>query len=409
MFPTENIEQLRKSLEKCVKCGLCQSVCPVYATESGEQNYSRGKLSLLRGIAEGRLELDEKAVEALSLCVGCGSCQGSCKNEVEYINLLSAARKKINEQKGMPFIKKFALKAFSRRGEAENLVTYGSIFKRIITAGRGAGKGLDLKFPIPGIGKGVYYPPLAEESFILNAGGIHKAKNEWTRLAFFVGCSSSFILPEIGEAVLKFLVKNGVTVIIPGEQVCCGTPHYISGDPATSNELLRLNEEEFGKYEFDGVITGCATCGGGLKEYYNIKDKSGKLKPVYDFNEFIINNRERFKIDPEIFDGKITWHDPCHLVRLQKIKKEPRALLKDKTGEAFIEMESPDSCCGFGGVFAASNPKTALAIAKKKSERIEESGAGTVVTSCPGCVLFLRMGASTHGGKWKVKHIAEIL
>jgi glycolate oxidase iron-sulfur subunit len=392
-----------------VKCGLCQSVCPVYATQSGEQNFSRGKISLLRGISEGRLTLDEKAIEALSLCVGCASCQGSCKNEVEYINLLSAARKKINHEKGMPYTKKFALETFSKRGEAENLVTYGSILKKIISAGRGSGKGLELKFPIPGIGKGIYYPPLANESFISRNGGIYKAKNEWARLAFFVGCSSSFILPEIGEAVLNFLIRNGITIIIPEGQVCCGTPHYISGDPDTSNRLLAENETEFARYEFDGVITGCPTCGGGLKEYYNIKDSTGKARPVYDFNEFIAANLDRFEIRHVETDETITWHDPCHLVRLQKIKKQPRKLLKAAVGESFKEMESPDTCCGFGGVFAAAKPKTALAIAKKKAERIEASGAGTVITSCPGCVLFLRMGASLHGGKWNVKHIAQIL
>lgn len=416
MFPIDGLSEIKKLAESCVKCGLCQAVCPVYTVEGGEQSCARGKTALMRKAAEGELDLDRYVIDALSRCVGCSSCQAVCRNGVEFIRMLAAARKTIREQercprnfRWSPLVKKLALGIFAERDEAEEIATYGSLFNKVVRGGRLSGKGLELKFPIPGIGKGAYVPPMAERSFIEKEGGIHKAENEWTRVAFFVGCSSSLILPEIGEAILSFLLKNGVTIVIPPEQVCCGTPHYISGDPDTSNRLLALNEEEFANRGFDSVITGCATCGGGLKEFYSLRNNKGESVPVYDFNEFIVEHKDRFKIDPSKIQGKITWHDPCHLARLQNIKEQPRELLIASAGGNFIEMERPDSCCGFGGVFAAAEPKIAIETAKVKAERIRESEAVTVVTSCPGCVLFLRMGKTLSGGDWEVIHIAELL
>jgi Fe-S oxidoreductase len=146
-----------------------------------------------------------------------------------------------------------------------------------------------------------------------------------------------------------------------------------------------------------------------LKEYYDLKSKDGKSLPVYDFVEFLSKYRKKFKLPDLSKDGKYTWHDPCHLYRLQKIKQQPRNILKNLLSDRFVEMEKPASCCGFGGVFAASNVSTALDIAKKKSERIKSSGADTVVTACPGCVLLLRMGSSINGGKYNVIHISQLL
>ncbi len=409
MFPIDKIEDIQRMLGNCVKCGMCQSVCPIYEAEGGEENISRGKQALLKGVAEGKLELDKPVIRALGLCVGCAGCQSNCKNEVEYIRLLSAGRRMVNEQKHIPVVKKLALGIFSRRDEAEGIATYGSLFNKVLNLGKKGHRGLDLKFPLPGFGKGLYVPPMAEQSFLDTHGGTHRAKKEWIRVAFFVGCTSSFILPEIAQGVLDFMLANGVTVIIPPEQVCCGTPHYISGDPKTSNILLEKNEHDFSRFDFDAVITGCPTCGGGLKEFYEIHNKSLEKVPVYDFNEFIIKHREKFEINESEDSGTYTWHDPCHLAKLQKIKKEPRSILRDRLGSKFSEMEKPDTCCGFGGVFAAANPRTALNIASKKSARIIESDASTVVTSCPGCVLFLRLGRSMAGGDYKIQHISTIL
>lgn len=411
MFPDEKIEDLKDLFDDCVKCGMCQSVCPVYQAEGGEENNSRGRIALMKLIASGELPLDDYTVGLLNRCVGCTSCESTCRNGVEYLKLLAAARRDINRRKGAPLVKKIALGAFAEKSGASEAAKTGSFFTRLLGKLRKKESGLKIKFPIkmPVLGKGFYVPPLTDEGFIERYAGEHKAENEWTRLGFFVGCSSSFILPEIAEAMLKFLTSNGVTVIVPGAQGCCGTPHYISGDSETANRLLKDNEAEFAHYDIDGVITGCPTCGGGLKEFYSLKNSSGKLLPVYDFNEFIAKNIARFKIEAKTSDGTITWHDPCHLVRLQKIKKQPRDLVRMVFDDQFIEMEKPDSCCGFGGVFAAANPSTALKIAKDKAERIKRSGAKTVVTSCPGCVLFLRIGASMNGGEYDVKHISQIL
>jgi len=411
MFPDEKIENLKDLFEDCVKCGMCQAVCPVFKAEGGEENSSRGRLALMKLVASGGLPLDDYTAGLLNRCAGCTSCESTCRNGVEYLKLLAAARRKMNKEKGAPLIKKITLGAFAEKSGAAEVAKTGAFLTRLLGRLRKKGSGLTIKFPvkIPGLGKGIYVPPLADEGFIERYAGEHKAENEWTRLGFFVGCSSSFILPEIAVAMLKFLTKNGVTVIVPGGQGCCGTPHYISGDSDTANRLLKENEIEFARLDIDGVITGCATCGGGLKEFYTLKNKSGNKLPVYDFNEFVAKNIKRFKIDPNPLDGNVTWHDPCHLARLQKINKQPRDLVRMVFGDSFIEMEKPDSCCGFGGVFAAANPGTALKIAKEKAERIKLSGAKTVITSCPGCVLFLRIGAAITGGDYKVKHISQIL
>jgi len=368
-------------------------------------------LMVMKLIASGELQLNDYTMSLLNRCAGCTSCEATCRNGVEYLKLLAAARRDMNRRKGTPLLKKIALRAFAERSGAAEVSKSGYFFTKLLGRLQKKESGLKIKFPlkIPGLGKGIYIPPLADEGFIEKYAGEHKAEGEWTRLGFFVGCSSSFILPEIAEAMLNFLTKNGVTVIIPEAQGCCGAPHYISGDSKSANQLLTDNETEFARYNIDGVITGCATCGGGLKEFYTLKNSFGTKLPVYDFSEFVASNIKRFKIEAKQAEGRITWHDPCHLVRLQKINKQPRELLRKVFGKNFTEMEKPDSCCGFGGVFAAANPGTAMKIAKENAGRIRQSGAKTVVTSCPGCVLFLRIGAAMNGCDYKILHISQVL
>jgi len=409
MFPSNRDINLDEITKRCVMCGRCQAVCPVYASSSTEDNCARGKIRLIEKIKNNEYDFDDYIKGAINRCVACSACQDACKNDVNYIDLIAAGREMMNESAGEPLIKKLALSRFAERDETEQISRYGSVINKIFNRKDGAGSGIRLKFPIPGVGDGMYIPPLAESAFQEKQGGTHGAKNEWMRVVFFVGCSLSFILPEIAESILEFLVSSGITVIVPPDQVCCGTPHYLSGEPDTANRLLWKNRDAFAEYKADAVITGCPTCGGGLKDYYDLKDKDGKHLPVYDFVEFISKYRRKLKLPELSGDGKYTWHDPCHLYRLQKIKDEPREILRNLLSDRFVEMEKPASCCGFGGVFAASNIPTALDIAKKKSDRIKQSGAVTVVTACPGCVLFLRIGAAANTGTYNVIHLSQLL
>jgi glycolate oxidase iron-sulfur subunit len=262
MFPAARDIDIKEILSRCVKCGRCQAVCPVYAVSSTEDNCARGKIQLIEKIFDNESDFKDYIKRALNRCVACSACQDACKNDVNYIDLMAAGRGMMNESTGEPLIKKMILSRFAERSEAEEISHYGSIISKLFQSRDGKGSGITLKFPIPGLGDGMYIPPLAEESFVIKHGGLHRAKKEWTRLAFFVGCSSSFILPEIAESILKFLVSNGVTVVVPPDQVCCGTPHYLSGEPDMANELLGKNRNAFAAYNVDAVITGCPTCGG---------------------------------------------------------------------------------------------------------------------------------------------------
>ncbi|MBI4650341.1 hypothetical protein HY745_03455 [Candidatus Desantisbacteria bacterium] len=235
------------------------------------------------------------------------------------------------------------------------------------------------------------------------------------RVGFFPGCLFEYIYTDIGKAIIEVLIKNDIEVVLPKKLECCGIAAFTSGDENTAKNLAMNNVKTFLSYDLDTIITGCASCGSALKNDYRmlladtgieIEKFSSKVK---DISEFLIESVQYEKKIISDLKSKVTYHDPCHLGRKQKVIAEPRKILKSINKLDFIEMTGAKDCCGGGGSFSLYNYEIAGKIRKRKIEHIEETGAEYIATSCPGCIMHISDGLAQKNSKVKIVHIMELL
>jgi glycolate oxidase iron-sulfur subunit len=214
------------------------------------------------------------------------------------------------------------------------------------------------------------------------------------RVLYFSGCATNYLFENVGRSVIATLTRLGVEVIVPKGQMCCGLPIALSGARKITLTNIRRNLEILNRKDVDAVIVDCASCGSALKEEYtHILEELGENagaartlgKKLLDIAEYLA----RFELETILrpFPGRVIYHDPCHLVRSQGVREEPRSLLRRIPGMEFVEMEGPDVCCGGGGTFQWEHREVAAGITKNKIQAIAETEAQFVASGCPGCRL----------------------
>jgi glycolate oxidase iron-sulfur subunit len=235
------------------------------------------------------------------------------------------------------------------------------------------------------------------------------------RVGFFLGCAQSLMFSEESAATVRVLNRNGCTVITPKETVCCGMPAAGYGLQDLVIEHAKLNIELFGKEELDVIVTDCATCGSKLKEYAEILEGdpnwaerattfSSKIRDVSEFLVSIPLEKPQGK-----FKARITYHDPCHLRRAQKIWKEPRELLQMIDGVEYVELPEADWCCGSAGSQLITHYETSTRVLDRKMENLKSTGAEIITSGCPGCQMQLMTGIQRSGLNVKVMHPIQLL
>jgi len=235
-------------------------------------------------------------------------------------------------------------------------------------------------------------------------------------VALFTGCMVNHIYPEIGEAALKVLHQQGITVVIPPQQHCCGLAAHANGDQDTALELGRAVLDCLAEAKVDAVLTLCGSCGNTLRNelgewFEGDPARSGKARAladkVQDFAQYLVAIGLRGPLAP--LEGRFTYHESCHLTRGQGVKTQPRDLIRAIPGLDFQELAAPGRCCGSAGSFSLAHYDLTLKISARKTEDILSSGADTVVTGCPSCVMQLRDGLHQGGAPTRVLHLAQLL
>ncbi len=414
-------DQVIKEAAKCSGCGFCLSVCPIYQALGVETLASRGRMDTVRGMLLGELKLSPRMEEILSTCLLCQACEASCPPGAAAHKVILEARHRAVKEKGLPWVKRLAFRRLLKDRKA---------LARALSLVRGIqGSPYHKKLPelrhlptlFSALAGGRALPPMARKplrerfpELVTPAPGV----NLRGRVGFFSGCYSEFVETAMGDAAIRLLAREGFQVFFPREQVCCGAPALYSGDLEDTLEIALLNAGAFSKLELDSVLVICATCGSGLMEGYSIvaqhlkgKDKAlveGLSQKVQDISAFLSARglKERLCL-PEPM--KVTYHDPCHHVRGQNIRGEPRELLLSVGNLSLTEMAEPARCCGGGGSFSLNKPELSVEIGKWKVQDILSTGAQAVVTSCPGCILQIREVAQREGAAFRVLHLAELL
>jgi glycolate oxidase iron-sulfur subunit len=370
---------------KCVRCGSCKALCPTYDYDARESLSARGRLMLLYALESGDLEPGPVLMDRVFSCALCGMCDATCPAGLEITESIYRARNLLRPEDG----ERKRLRAAARFSLKRPLLSFRAV------------KLLRPLLPYL-IRKGlVPYGITLPEEPLRNGGNIFQPEKSRGRVAVFTGCSVNFLLPHLGEALIKVLIGLGYEVVLPPGEVCCGAPLRALGLEKEAVSLARKNLEIFGKLRAEAVLSLCPTCTLALKVQYPRLIGEG-VKEAMDVSQFLAGKIGPYAAsalgEKPLVEGKAVYHDPCHLAYGLGVRKEPREILRS-LGLQTIEPPGGGGCCGFS--LSLTHKDIAEGLLQKRLAAYRE--AETVVTSCPGCMLQLE-----RGGK-KVLHLIEVL
>lgn len=419
----KEISRFETDLNRCVLCGFCTFFCPVYREELVESSLARGKIMMIRALIRGELEFSKEFSERLNTCLLCMACTAKCPAGAQVPPAILAARADRVRAKGLPFWKGLILRyLLPHRRLFGNTVKVASKFQGIFMP-RAEGSIRHLAFFLSALGKGRRIPEIAGKFLRQQVPVVAKPPvgvETKMRVGYFIGCANDFIFPQVGKKTINFLNKNGVEVIIPKEQGCCGAPVWFgAGDFETGRKMADKILKVF--QDVDIIVTDCATCSSALKEYPKFladtperMDSYSKFSAkVKDISEFLVDvlklPASAYRASAQAKGLKVTWHDPCHLNRYQGLNKQPRQIIQSIPGIEFVEMPNADRCCGMAGTFSVDYYGLSKKITDQKIEGIRATGADVVVTECPGCMIQLIDNLARHEMPQKVMNLMELL
>ncbi|NWF53733.1 MAG: (Fe-S)-binding protein [Syntrophaceae bacterium] len=417
MFPEKILIQ---EAEKCSRCGACATHCPVFRELQRETYSSRGKTEVAEGLVKGTLPYSHYTEDLFSKCLLCLTCKANCPAGVDQGKLVLGIRAELAKRRGLPLSKKIAFKYLLKNRSLFEKALRAFSYLQMFAPPKADGQLRHLPFFLSAFGKGRLIPDLSKTPLRKEFPEVippSKGPAEM-RVGFFSGCFIDFVDPSIGRSLIRVLGRHGVEVVFPKKQTCCGIPVFMSGDLENGLALLKINLEAFAASPLDAVVVGCATCGTALKESYKIlvegegqewKDRVAAFSAkVMDISEFLTQKVQLNRAEKRALQ-KVTYHDPCHLNRSQGITDQPRQVLKNLSGVTLVEMREPGRCCGGGGSFSFYNYDLSKQISRHKVEDIGKTGASTVVTGCPGCMLQLKDQLGQKDSPVEVKHLIQVV
>ncbi|WP_243299954.1 (Fe-S)-binding protein [Bacillus litorisediminis] len=403
----------------CVHCGMCLESCPTYELTGQEQHSPRGRVHLIKSVAEGKLEVNEQFMDSVFACLDCRACTTACPADVDVGGLIEEARGQIRQ--AMPLTGfKGAVSKFFLQGlfpYYNRLHAVGSLLKFYQKSGIQKvirKSGLIKIMPEHLVQMEAIMPEVKEpvrkkykNEKVIKAKG--ETKHE---VAFLTGCVMDVMFSDVNEATINVLTRNGNDVVIPQNQTCCGALHVHAGDRETGRRLAKQNIEAF--KDAEKIIVNAAGCGCMLKEYAELfREEPEWRRKAEEFSEKVediskyLRDTGYEKPKAEI-KTRITYHDACHLAHGQGIRQEPRDLLLDIPGVEMVHMPNSDRCCGSAGIYNITNPEMAGEILERKMENVPEN-VEMISMGNPGCMLQMAMGVKKYGRDQKVIHTVQLL
>ena len=399
-------EPMAKAVSACVHCGFCLAACPTYRELGQEMDSPRGRIVLMKEVLEGTLEL-AAAQPHLDRCLGCLACEPACPSGVPYRDLISPFRAvtagKMYRSPGekvrrflagttLPFPARFRLAAMLGK------VARASRFRRWVP--RSWHAMLDL---VPEtLPAGQSWPEVNP------AIGKRRA-----RVALLLGCAQRVLDPDINTSTIEVLTRNGVEVLVPRAQGCCGGLAWHTGDLPAARRFARRNLLAF-PADVDAIVTNAAGCGSAMQEYHLILRGTGDEEladafrhRVQDVSLFLagLGLREPLREMPLT----LAYHDACHLANAQEVRRQPRDLLRSIPGLNLVEITDAQYCCGSAGTYNLEQPGIAAALGAQKARAILATGADVVASGNIGCLTQLRLHLRQLGSPMEVRHTIQVL
>ncbi len=429
------------AIAKCNKCGFCHVACPIFRATGHESGVARGRLAMLRGLIEGRVEWNHELEDPLFTCLGCGACTTNCFGAVPTADLVLNARSEYFERVGkkpahrllfehlLPYPKRLHLAARAAalgKNSGASKVAKAMGLLRIFGRDLPKAEGIVEKLPTTSF-RGTTRPET------------YPGQGKDLKIGYFVGCGVDVIQVDAGTATFNSLKRIGKSVTVLNN-CCCGLPPWSYGDIENTKVLAEKNLKVFAETDVDVIVTDCSSCASFLKEYRKVfagepqklelvEETRKKLRDVVEFlytAEFGASGDKEAAVVDSYHDahgsgsaavqavmkssGKavVTYHDPCHAVRGQGIKSESRELLKSIPNVEFREMAEADWCCGGAGSYALTHYDLSQKVLDRKIGNLKKTEADILVTSCPACMIQLAWGIRKHGLNTKIFHISEM-
>ncbi len=414
-IPVPDYEQILS----CMHCGMCLPTCPTYEMTGLEINSPRGRIRLIKAVADGDLPITENYIESLDFCLDCQACVSACPAGVEYGKLVEAAHNQISihqKENGKNVLKTFILNTlfekqsrlklmgrlikFYQKTGLEFIVQKSRILKLF------SKKLHELTFLSPKVGVYKKYPVKS---------GLLSTVQSSKKVGVVTGCIQDVFFNDVNHDTIDVLVYNGYEVVVPQNQQCCGSVAGHNGELASAENQAKKTIDQFYNEKVDFIIINSAGCGSFMKAYdalladdtaYTEKAK-WFAKRVKDISEFLVD--KGFKIPDLKQEITVTYHEPCHLVHGQKISSQPREIIKALPGVTFVELEESDWCCGSAGIYNITHYEDSMILLERKFNKLKQTKADYVVSGNPGCMIQLTYGNHKFSSKIKVLHPVSLL
>ena len=413
-----------EELSNCMRCGFCQPACPTFRETGYEAASPRGRIALMKAVADGVMEPDKDFVDQMNLCLGCRACEPVCPAGVSYGQLIEQTREAIEDVQQHPWwVKAVRRLAFVHLfPEQKRLQQLGRLLRFYQRSGlQKAVRKLGLLFWLP--------RHLREMEAIMPEASARSLADEWQaavipaigerkyRVGMFSGCIMDVLFQETNRNTVRLLAEAGCEVVIVPGQVCCGALHAHSGERGIARKLARINVAVFHEANVDMIISNAGGCGAMLKEYDHLLADDAEMCEQADW--FAARVKDISEVLGEQMDAqkwqslsqRITYQSSCHLRNGMKVSNEPVQLVKNIPGATYVPLFEGERCCGSAGIYNLLQPEMASGLLDEKMGHVAKTQADILVTSNPGCLLQMKAGIHRAGldGRMEAVHLVDLL
>ncbi len=405
-------EKLEVELKRCNKCGFCMGGCPVYQATGMEYDTARGRIDLIQEAMRGHLDMGKDIGEAIDTCLLCRGCKVYCPGQVNTDEIVRLARAIRQKRQPLSLPNRVAFNTILPNSRRVELSAHGLRLLQKLGLGRKYGVG----GLIPFVAKTADVVPDLPPHFA--RAGLKKeyaaVGKRLGTVAYFLGCSINVVYPRVARATIAVLTLNGWDVVVPDIN-CCGLPAGAEGDQDSMLKMAKKNVEVLTKLQVEAIITDCASCASTLAEYQGyLKEDSLSAEAavvsskVCELSQFL--GRIDFVKPTNEVAIRATYHHPCHLGRYLNVTPEtPKQLIKSIPGLQFVDSAKATDCCGGGGGYCMAQVERSQLILTEKMRAFIASGADTLITCCPSCMMQLQYGVKMCGSSIQVLHLSELL
>jgi glycolate oxidase iron-sulfur subunit len=409
----------RSPADECVHCGFCLPICPTWQNWQQEMDSPRGRIDLFRALEDGRIEMSPAVAEHFDRCLGCMACMTACPSGVRYDHVIDRARVRVERELARPEGDRRWRAAVFWLFTRPRALHVAALLLWILQATglRWLARRVKLLRPWPRLAAmEALAPPLRWEDVTASLPRrVPAAGERRLRVGLLGGCVQRVFFPNVNAATLRVLAAEGVEVVVPEGQGCCGALSVHAGRAEEAVRLARDLVERFERDAADVVVVNAAGCGSHLKDLAHLFRDDPAFLPrarafaakVRDVTEVLASLTPRAERHP--LRARVAYHSPCHLGHAQRVQDAPRALLRAIPGLELVEVPDGDQCCGSAGVYNVVEPGSADEIGRRKAAAVAATGASLIASANPGCSLQIERMLAERGADVPAAHPVEIL